>query len=69
MLVAQRRLLHVNYDITVDILRVAGAERFIQEPTALALTLFIEEAVLTLNVFAELGLPYGHNGDRHVLGR
>jgi hypothetical protein len=31
-------------------------------------TLFIEEAVLTLNVLAELSFPNGHNGDCDVLG-
>jgi len=45
------------------------AERFIKEPTALALNLFIEEAILTLNVFAELRLSYGHYRDGHILGR
>jgi hypothetical protein len=59
VLVTQRQQLHVNRDITVDVFGVTGAERFTQEPTALAPTLFIEQAVITLNVLAELRFSPG----------
>jgi hypothetical protein len=46
-----------------------GLSSSLKEPTALALHLFIEEAILTLNVFAKLGLSYGDDRDRYILGR